>query len=126
MKKTVLLILLMASVRLWVVAQEMVDFNVVPLPRECVAQKGKPLLLSDIQAICYKGGEDMKRNADFLADYVYQNTGKLLDVTTNTKGVVISMAVSEKVSATEGYTIKVSNKGVEILGGSEAGVFYAV
>ena len=126
MKKTFLSILFLACIHFSAVAQEMVDFNVVPLPRECVAQKGKPMPLSDFQAICYKGGEDMKRNAEFLADYIYQNTGKRLNVTTNTKGVVISMAVSEKISAPEGYTIKVSNKGVDIQGGSNAGVFYAI
>ena len=126
MKKTTLSILILVFVQLSVVAQELVDFNVVPLPQERVTQKGAPLLLSDIQAICYKGGENMRRNAEFLSDYIFQNTGKRLEVTTNAKGKNISMAVSEKISASEGYTIKVSNKGVVILGGSDAGVFYGV
>ncbi len=126
MKKTILSILLLVSMQLLAVAQEMVNFDVVPLPRECTSLKGKPLPLSDIQNICFKGGENMRRNADFLAMYILQNTGKQLDVTTSAKGKVISLCVSDKIQAQEGYTIKISAKGIEILGGSEAGVFHGV
>ena len=49
------------------VAQERVDFNVVPHPRQVVSQKGDPLKLSALTAITYEGGDDMRRNADFLA-----------------------------------------------------------
>ena len=39
MKKTILSIFLLVFTLLSAIAQEMMDFNVVPLPRECVCTK---------------------------------------------------------------------------------------
>ena len=65
------LTLLMAWLTIPSGAQSMADFNVVPLPRQCMAQKGKPLKVDDIVAIRVDGGryaEDMHRNAQMMVE----------------------------------------------------------
>lgn len=112
---------------LLVVAQERVDFNVVPQPRQVVSQKGDPLNLSNLTAITYEGGDDMRRNADFLAEYVRTAIGKSLPVTdAKVKGIVIALRLDKKMTGEETYRIVVSPKGAVISGASPKGVFRGV
>ena len=93
---------------LLVVAQERVDFNVVPQPRQVVNQKGAPLYLSDLVAITCEGGEDMRRNASFLAEYVKTAIGKTLPVTEGkVKGAVVALKLDKKMAGEETYRIAV-------------------
>ena len=112
---------------LLVVAQERVDFNVVPQPRQVVNQKGAPLYLSDLVAITCEGGEDMRRNASFLAEYVKTAIGKTLPVTEGkVKGAVVALKLDKKMAGEETYRIAVSQKGIVISGASPKGVFRGV
>ncbi len=112
---------------LLVVAQERVDFNVVPQPRQVVNQKGAPLYLSDLVAITCEGGEDMRRNASFLAEYVKTAIGKTLPVTEGkVKGAVVALKLDKKMAGEETYRIAVSQKGIVISGASPKGVFQGV
>lgn len=109
------------------VAQERVDFNVVPHPRQVVSQKGDPLKLSALTAITYEGGDDMRRNADFLAGYVRTAMGKSLPVAdAKAKGTLLALKLDKKMTGEEAYRIIVSSKGVVISGATPEGVFRGV
>ena len=112
---------------LLVVAQERVDFNVVPQPRQVVSQKGDPLSLSSLVAVTYEGGDDMRRNATFLTEYVRTAIGKSLPVMdAKVKGAVIALKLDKKMTGEETYRIAVSQKGIVISGASPKGVFRGV
>ena len=110
-----------------VMSRGVADFRVVPLPQSIVEQKGKPFELSKLSSIRYIGGEDMRRNAAFLAGYVRQATGMAVAVEEG-KAVknVIALRIDPKISSREGYRITVTEKGITIDGGGAQGVFYGI
>lgn len=110
-----------------VMSRGVADFRVVPLPQSIVEQKGKPFELSKLSSIRYIGGEDMRRNATFLAGYVRQATGMAAAVEEG-KAVknVIALRIDPKISSREGYRITVTEKGITIDGGGAQGVFYGI
>ncbi len=110
-----------------VMSRGVADFRVVPLPQSIVEQKGKPFELSKLSSIRYIGGEDMRRNAAFLAGYVLQATGMAAAVEEG-KAVknVIALRIDPKISSREGYRITVTEKGITIDGGGAQGVFYGI
>ena len=126
MKKT-LLCLLMTALGMMAVARQTADFNTVPLPRQCVAQKGNPFVLASAQSIVCNGDADMMRVAHFLSDYIIQATGLSLPVTTGkaTKNAIV-LQTDKKMTAKEGYRITVNEKLVKIEGLTAQGVFYGV
>ncbi len=127
MKKTLFGITVMMLLTLSAVAREVADFNTVPLPRECKAQKGKPFDLGKAQAIVCNGDADLTRVAHFLAGYVRQSTGKQLPVTSGKASrYTILLNIDAKMTAPEGYRITVSEKQVRIDGLTAKGVFYGV
>ncbi len=108
-------------------AQTKADFNVVPMPRECVLQKGNPFSLAQVECIAYTGDEDMHRNADFLAEYLTPVLQKRLPVVKGkSKGKAISIAINQKMTAEEGYRITASQKSLCIEGATPKGVFYGI
>lgn len=103
------------------------DYEVIPLPRKVVvASKAASFLLKDGVKISYpKGGSPLKSDAAFLAGYVKELTGITLAVEEGGRtGIVLNTSTSIK--NPEGYRMAVSRKGVEITGGSPAGVFYGI
>ena len=101
------------------------DFRVVPLPQEVTETDGGEFTLSSKTAVVYPQGNDvMKRNAEFLAEYVKEVTGIELKVTDSARENAVTLAVGE-VENPEGYNLTVNSKGVTITG-SEAGVFYGI
>lgn len=104
------------------------DYRVVPLPQEIVMNEGTPFVLDHNVKILYpEGNADMKRNAEFLAQYVKESTGKDLAVQAGTSGenaIVLSLGL--KSENPEAYQLKVTDKGVTITALTEAGVFYGV
>lgn len=57
------------------------SYDIVPLPASVSMQKGTPFMLSSATRIVYVGSDEaMKRNAQFLADYLAQTTGMKLDI----------------------------------------------
>ena len=110
-------------------AEGVADYHVVPLPRSVVMQKGDAFVLSADTKIVYPGGNaEMKRNAEFLAEYIKESTGLSLDLSTKSRSKMadISLALDKKVSGSEAYKLIVNKKGVTISGASSQGVFYGV
>ena len=108
-------------------AQNMADFNVVPLPQSCTSQKGKPFSLNSLQAVSYVGDADMKRNADFMAQYLRTAIKRDVEVTdAKKKSGVVRLVVNPKIVEKEAYRISVNDKAVIIEGGSAEGVFRGV
>lgn len=108
---------------------EVVDYEVVPLPRQIVAAKGDGFRLDSRTRIVYQGGEDMARNARFLAGYIVEKTG----IETATAVAAKKSAAGEillrtdvKMTEAEGYRIVVNARGVVVSGRTAAGVFYGV
>ena len=103
------------------------DYNVIPLPAEVVMGQGDAFILADGTKILYpEGNEKMKRNAEFLAEYLLEQTGKTLAVEAGTEGRGILLSLAPNEEQPEGYNLKVTKDGVAITGASEAGVFYGI
>ena len=108
--------------------QESADYGVIPLPQEITLGNSTPFILSDGVKILYPAGNaSMKKNADFLAEYIKESIGKNLVVEAGTAGdnaIVLSLGM--KSDKSEAYQLKVTSKGVSITAPTEAGVFYGV
>ena len=108
--------------------QESADYGVIPLPQEITLGNSTPFILSDGVKILYPAGNaSMEKNADFLAEYIKESTGKNLVVEAGTAGdnaIVLSLGM--KSDKSEAYQLKVTSKGVSITAPTEAGVFYGV
>ena len=117
----------MTACSLMVSARQTADFNTVPLPRQCVAQKGKPFALSSAQSIVCNGDADMMRVAHFLSDYISQATGLSLPVTLGkaSKNAIV-LQTDKKMTAKEGYRITANEKLLKIEGLTANGLFYGV
>lgn len=105
------------------------DYNVVPLPKSIVAQKGNPFILSDNTVIVYPDGNGLlKRNAEFLAEYVKKTTGLSLALSTKSvkKSPCIILNLDKKIAGSESYKISVSDKALSISGQTANGVFYGI
>lgn len=108
--------------------QKAADYRVVPLPQEIVTSEGTPFVLNNGVKILYpEGNQQMQRNAEFLAEYVKESTGKVLSVQAGTEGnnnIVLSLGLPS--DNAEAYQLTVTNKGVAITAPTEAGVFYGI
>ena len=89
-------------------------------------QKGEPFILEASVEILATA--DLQQEAEFLKQYLKEVTWNDLPIVQKrTKKVrYIELAVSPNVKEAEGYLLTVSQKGVTILGGSAAGVFYGI
>ena len=102
------------------------DYNVVPLPRSIVMQKGWGFVVNPQVAIVAKDGS-LTRNAEFLRQYVKEATG--LDIAIGAKGAkgsLIVLQLNPKMTEAEGYRIIVTQKKVTIEGQTPQGVFYGI
>lgn len=108
--------------------QEAADYRVVPLPKEITANTGKPFVLDNKVKILYlEGDADMKRNAEFLADYIKASTGKVLVTEPGNEGtnsIVLSLGLPHE--NPDAYQLKVTEQGVNITAPTAAGVFYGI
>ena len=104
------------------------DFNkVVPLPATIKLGKGLFSMTSQT-AITYTANEDMRRNAEFLAQYVKDVTGMTLPVGTKGK-TTISLVLAPKAkgfASPEAYRLAITKKGITITAATPAGVFYGI
>ena len=108
---------------------QVADYNVVPLPQNVTAQKGKAFALTPQTTIVYSGNDQaMKDNANFLAEYIQVITGFKPNVSTQkVKGTnTILLTLNPKVPGNETYVLVVNDKQVTIAGSTAAGVFYGV
>lgn len=103
--------------------------NVVPLPQSITMQKGKAFVLTSATPVVYTGSDAaMKRNAEFLSDYIKQLTGLKLEVSAvkPKKAAAIVLAVDPKMKGAEAYRLTVTDRQITISGSTAAGVFYGI
>ena len=102
------------------------QYDVVPMPQRIEMQKGEPFTLNgDVQILA---GEGLQQEAEFLQIYLKDLKGLALPIAQKRQMKVsyIELFVSPKVTAPEGYVLTINKKGITIIGGSAAGVFYGI
>ena len=103
------------------------DYNVIPLPQEVtLTQKGAFVLTGATPIVYPEGDEQLKKDAQFLSDYIADVTALRLTTTSAKVKNAITLRLNKKVQSKEGYVITVDKKGVVIEGATAAGVFYGV
>ena len=103
------------------------DYQVVPMPLEITAASQGSFLLKSGETICYTAGNDkMKKNAEFLAAFIKEQTGIALKVAEGDgeEGIVLRLGL--EADSPEAYQLKVDDRKVVIAAPSEAGVFYGI
>jgi hexosaminidase len=104
------------------------DYEVIPLPQEILPAASGEFQLNGNTVITYpKGNEAMKRNAEFLAEYINAQTGVKLKVTdepASKNAIVLTLALAS--DNEEAYSLQVNPDLITLTGASEAGVFYGV
>ncbi len=104
------------------------NYQVVPLPQEITGTEGGAFLLNDGVKILYpQDNEILKRDADFLAEYINQMIGRTLRVEVGAEGgksIILKLGLNSENK--EAYQLKVDKSSVVITGASEAGVFYGI
>ncbi|PWD97941.1 glycoside hydrolase family 20 protein [Marinilabilia rubra] len=120
---------LICTLGLSVNAQTKVDYRVVPLPHQIFDEAGKRLTINEKSPIINMEPENsmMRRNAEFLAEYIEDHSGiKMAVKSGNKKKGVILLKLGLENENPEAYKIEVNNKALVISGASEAGVFYGI
>lgn len=104
------------------------NYQVIPLPQEITAAPDGEFVLSSGVKIIYPEGNDMmKRNAQYLAEYLKKATGVDYKIEAGTEGkgnILLQTGISAE--KPEAYQLKVTPDGVTIAGAGEAGVFYGI
>ncbi len=103
-------------------------YDVVPLPAS-IALKDQPgFTLTKSTVISYpKGDKQLKRNAELLADYLFQTTGLKLQLTTKQpKKNAIILTANLKSDNSEAYRLTVNDNAISIDGATAAGNFYGI
>lgn len=121
---------LLSVATLWAQSEEegAIDYNVVPAPQAVVPLQGAPFDLRSGMVIVYpKGNEKMRRNAEFLAEYLKQQSGiELVPSKAKTEKGAVTLSLGLKSASPDAYVISVNKAGIEIQGASESGVFYGI
>lgn len=102
------------------------DYRVVPLPQEITVNDDAAFTLTGNTLIAYEGDEAMKRNAEFLAQYIKEKTGLDLQLTDAATPKAITLSVGNVSDNPEGYRLAADADGIAITGTSPAGVFYGI
>ena len=104
------------------------DYQVVPMPLEISAVQQSSFLLKNGVNIYYTpGNEMMKRNAEFLASYIKEQTGielKAQEGEGKSGGISLQLGLDNE--NPEAYQLKVTGDYVVISAPTEAGVFYGI
>jgi hexosaminidase len=102
-------------------------YDVVPLPQSIEMQSGEPFTLWNDQ-VQILAPEVLKGEAEFLQAYLKDITGATLPLAQKReKGKsYIELAVTTKFAEPEGYVLTINQKGITVVGGSAAGVFYGI
>lgn len=104
--------------------------NVIPLPHEIVMVDGNSFVVEKDTRILYpENNVLLERNAQFLAKYIEEATGRRLKVETwqggNEENVII-LGLDASIDNPEGYELTVSPDRVTIKGQAANGVFYGL
>ena len=110
--------------------EEQANYQIIPLPQEVVLNQGNPFVIDNSTQIVYPEGNDLlKRNAEFLAGYLKEATGKTVAVATLSKEQpknAIVLGINDAIAQEEGYELKVTADEVTINGKTPNGVFYGI
>lgn len=119
---------LLAMIPYQSLAQTLVaNYNVVPQPQEIKQVKSKPFMLTaSTTIVSLNDSEEMRRNAQFLKEYIADACKLNLTVDSKKSTSSIILAIDPKIKNSEGYSIVVNSKGVVIKGATAQGVFYGV
>ena len=119
---------LLAMIPCHSLAQTLVaNYNVVPQPQEIKQVKSKPFMLTaSTTIVSLNDSEEMRRNAQFLKEYIADVCKLNLAVDSKKGTSSIILAIDPKIKNSEGYSIVVNSKGVVIKGATAQGVFYGV
>ena len=102
------------------------NYRVVPLPQEITETQGESFTLDKNTKIVYSGNEQMKRIAEFLAEYIKEKTTFELAVTDKASTNAITLTIGDAGENAEGYKLAVDHSGITVTGATEAGIFYGV
>ncbi len=134
MKNFIVLSLISALVTLFSSCDDKMEvtanYRVVPLPLEIIESSVNPedFVLSNGTVITYpKGDEAMKRNAEFLAGYFKEMTGRTLEITdTPAENNAIVLLCDLDNDNPEAYSLTVTPEVITINGSTPAGTFYGI
>jgi hexosaminidase len=102
------------------------NYEVIPLPSEITVTTEKPFVLSSSTKIVFPNGNDkMKKNAEFLSEYLQTSVGINPKLRATLQKVLSFVSWLENKNP-EAYQISVNDKAITIKGASEAGVFYGI
>lgn len=108
------------------------NYQVIPLPQEVALSQESPFNLNDGTIIAYpENNELLKRNAEFLAEYISQSTGRTLQTEALAPGSeapkgTITLGLDPAIGNREGYVLTVKADRVTLNGQTENGVFYGI
>lgn len=108
------------------------NYQVIPLPQEVALSQESPFNLNDGTIIAYpENNELLKRNAEFLAEYISQSTGRTLQTEALAPGSeapkgAITLGLDPAIGNREGYVLTVKAERVTLNGQTENGVFYGI
>lgn len=108
---------------------EVGDLKVIPLPQYVTQQAAEnPFVVTRQTSITYpEGNEKLQKTAELLSSYIEEVTDICPKVRTGaTASHGIALSVSEEIKEKEGYQLTVSETGIQLKGGSEAGVFHGI
>lgn len=129
--KKLLLLILAGIFSIYNSNGQTVSYSVIPAPQMVNTAGQESFHLKENTTIVYpKGDELLKRNAEFLSEYIGQATGKALAIRTYTKerkaNNTIILALDPTVKNKEGYILTTTSKGIRISGQTANGVFYGI
>ena len=108
------------------------NYQVIPLPQEVALSQESPFNLNAGTIIAYpENNELLKRNAEFLAEYISQSTGHTLQTEALAPGSeapkgAITLGLDPAIRNREGYVLTVKADRVTLNGQTENGVFYGI
>ena len=108
------------------------NYQVIPQPQEVALSQESPFNLNDGTIIAYpENNELLKRNAEFLAEYISQSTGHTLQTEALAPGSegpkgAITLGLDPAIGNREGYVLTVKADRVTLNGQTENGVFYGI
>lgn len=118
-----LLAMLMASIPLLLKAGR-ADYRVVPLPKSIQTDTTRVFTLQPGMGIAYDANNaEIARTAQFLSEWIAQQTGLQLQLTPAAKEAAIRLAVSGSPTDKESYVLSVNKTGITIRANQPAGLF---
>ena len=116
--------IVLAATMAWTgAAAQTACYDVIPLPNEVVKLSAKPFVL-DAGTSINASGDELVRNAGFLARYIKESTG--IDVAVNGSGKPVKLRTTLHNDNDEAYSISVCADSVVIDGASPAGLFRGI